>query len=62
MVLVIELLEEMRHQSIVLALEWVPREENEEANQLSNLATSSFDASGEVAVDPAAISWRVMDR
>eukprot|EP00969_Alexandrium_andersonii_P268105 11847535-Alexandrium_andersonii.AAC.1 len=52
----------MRHQGIALALEWVPREENEEADQLSNLITSSFDASREVTVDPAAISWRVMDQ
>ena len=45
--LLMELSEEMRGQQVVLDLRWMPRETNQEADDLSNLKTGAFDpASG----------------
>ena len=58
-VLILELVEEMRAQGLVLNL-WVPRESNKEADSLSNLDASGFDASREIKLDQPALRWRVL--
>eukprot|EP00974_Lingulodinium_polyedra_P058460 5629960-Lingulodinium_polyedra.AAC.1 len=57
-VLLIELLEETRAQSFPLALGWIPREENTEADSHTNQDCSDFCPALEIKVVPSALEWR----
>ncbi len=50
----------MRAQGLVLNLEWVPLGCNTEADSLSNLDASGFDASREIKLDQPALRRRVL--
>ena len=47
---------------MILRLGWAPRDQNEEADALTNSDFSSFELSRRVVVDLAAIEWRVLPR
>ncbi len=44
-----------------LALDWIPREWNQEADQLSNGRTEGFAADLRVRIDWAGVNWEVLD-
>ena len=60
-VLLIELSEELRSRKVALGLDWLPREENQEAADLSNMKTTDFDESLRVHVAAADLRWHVLD-
>ena len=43
-----------------LSLEWVPRDQNEEADSLTNLDFGAFSEENRVQVDPCAANWLVL--
>jgi len=46
----------------ILELNWIPREENQEADDLSNLKSSAFDPARRVPIEVASIPWLVLDK
>ena len=45
-----------------LAMEWCPREGNEEADRLSNGDLTGFDPARRVKLEPNELEWIVLDR
>ena len=45
-----------------LGLEWIPRGQNEEADDLTNWEFGRFSAEKRVEVDLQKVSWRVLER
>ena len=45
-----------------LAMEWCPREGNEEADRLSNSDFTGFSKSKRVELEPKKLEWMVLDR
>ena len=56
-----ELAAQTHRRNIDLRLSWIPREQNLEADALSNLQTESFSKSLRVAVNPLEMNWIVLD-
>ena len=56
----LELSEELRHQRMSLALDWVPRDENQEADDLSNMKVDGFSPERQVHVKGQDLVWRVL--
>ena len=59
-VLLVELSEELRHERVSLALDWVPRDENQEADDLSNMKVDGFSPERQIHVKGQGLVWRVL--
>jgi hypothetical protein len=59
-ILLIELSEQLRTRDSVLNLAWVPRGENQEADDLTNEDFSKFSSNLRIEVNPAEIKWIVL--
>ena len=59
---VMELAAQMEQRGCWIDLTWTPRELNQEADDLSNLRTGSFDESLRVPIDLVNSGWLVLDR
>ena len=55
-----ELTEQLSARDRWLRLAWAPRQQNEEADALTNACFEGFDPERRVHLDPAAIQWTVM--
>ena len=60
-VLLAELACQMRQRGMELSLRWAPREQNEEADALTNEDFTAFDPGRRVVVDLQKIKWLVLD-
>ena len=60
-VVLMELASVMAKEGIRLALKWVPRESNQEADDLSNMKTEAFDPKMRLDFDPATHAWEVLN-
>jgi hypothetical protein len=56
----IELSEQLRTREVELHLIWIPREENQEADDLTNEMFEKFSPEHRVLVDPLNIPWLVL--
>ena len=61
-VILAELAAEMKANNWKLGLEWIPRGQNEEADDLTNWEFGRFSAEKRVEVDLQKVSWRVLER
>ena len=59
-VVLMELVEQLDIRGAWLDLKWVPREENSEADDLSNFKVGGFSPDKELHVDLEALEWRVL--
>ena len=59
-ILLIELSEQLRTREVELHLIWIPREENQEADDLTNEMFEKFSPEHRVLVDPLNIPWLVL--
>ena len=59
--LLMELTEWLKEKDLMLDLHWVPRDQNEEADELSNMDPKNFSEELEIKVDPFKIRWKLMD-
>ena len=59
-VLLIELSEQLRSCSIEMHLEWLRRDDNQEADDLTNQKFSKFSPENRIQVDPSKIDWLVL--
>ncbi len=50
----------LEKKNVRLDLHWVPRESNEEADELSNLITNRFNPDLRIEIDLASASWEVL--
>ena len=57
---VMELAAQAEMRGVRMEVEWTPRERNQEADDLSNLLTSSFDHHKEVKINLKGQSWLVL--
>ena len=60
-VLLAELACQMRQRGMELSLRWAPREQNEEADALTNEDFTALDPGRRVVVDLQKIKWLVLD-
>ena len=60
-VFLMELSEELRARRVVLDLDWLPRDENQEADDLGHMKTSGFDDSRRIRGAPEDLKWHVLD-
>ena len=61
-VILAELAMQLRRRAVSLDLQWVPRDQNEEADALTNGAYGSFDPRRRLPIDPAKIEWLALPR
>jgi len=61
-VILAELSEQRRTRGMELDLVWAPRDQNEEADSLTNRHFTDFDPSLRIAVNPGEIQWLVLDK
>ena len=61
-VILAELSAQLRRQEFELNLEWVPRDQNEEADALTNEHYAQFDETLRIEVDVMKVKWLVMDK
>ena len=61
-VILTELAMQLRERSMELSLEWVPRDQNEEADALTNGDFTLFDPARRISVDPTKLEWIVLPR
>ena len=61
-VILAELAAEMKANNWKLGLEWIPRGQNEEADDLTNWEFGRFSAENRAEVDLQKVSWRVLER
>ena len=61
-ILLMELAEELRTEDRRVDLEWISRDFNVEADELSNSNWSKFDEKKRVTFDPKVQKWKVLDR
>ena len=61
-VILSELCLQLRDRDMALSLEWVPRDQNEEADALTNEEFGSFDVRRRIHVDLPSLTWKAMDR
>ena len=59
--LLMELSEEMRDQQVVMDLRWKPREENQEADDLSNMKVDGFSPDLRIRAGPSTVNFLVLD-
>ena len=59
-VILAELAEQLREEELDLDLFWVPREQNVEADALTNSCFEEFDVTRRIQVDPLALTWKVL--
>ena len=59
-VLIMELSEQLRCRGATLALNWLQRDLNQEADDLTNLEFGSFDMKNRIPVDPTQLKWLVL--
>ena len=59
-VLLMELSEQLERRNSWLRVDWTPREQNVQADALSNEQFHEFDPGKRVALDPAAVDWVVL--
>ena len=59
-VILTELSEQLRHRHLDLALRWIPRGQNEEADALTNQDFSSFRPSNRVDLDVSKLPFRII--
>ena len=57
----LELAEQLEARHSWLKLEWAPRQQNEEADALTNGNFDQFDPALRMAMDPTSMNWKVMD-
>jgi hypothetical protein len=57
-----ELAAQLKARSMALELDWAPRDQNEEADALTNNDFSAFDLSKRVSVDVDKIPWLIMPK
>ena len=55
-----ELTEQLAARDSWLKLSWVPRQQNEEADALTNACFDGFDPGRRVVIDPSTIEWKIM--
>lgn len=60
LVVLAELSEQLRDRDLEMGLFWVPRDQNEEADALSNSDFESFSPDLRIEVDPAEICWKIL--
>ena len=60
--LLMELTEWLKDLDMVLDLKWVPREQNGEADALSNMDVKDFDAQLRIDIQPEHIPWKIMNK
>jgi hypothetical protein len=58
--LLMELSEQLKAHDMELDLQWVKRDLNQEADELSNADFKNFDQARRVELDPSAIQWIVL--
>ena len=61
-VILAELAAQLKARGMALNLEWAPRDQNEEADALTNADYSSFDPARRIQVDVESVSWIVLPR
>jgi len=59
--LLMEMTEWLRELDLVLDLQWVPREQNNEADALSNMDTKDFDENHRIDIVPGKIPWKILN-
>ena len=59
--LLAELSEQLRFRNIELHLDWLPRNENQEADAITNQDFSAFSVENQLEVDPRKIPWIVLN-
>ena len=59
-ILIMELSEQLRVRNSALSLRWVPREQNQEADDLTNLNFSKFDEKHRIPLEPAKLDFLVL--
>ena len=62
MVILAELAVQLRRRGMGLKLHWAPREQNEEADALTNEEFSGFSPHKRVEVDVASLEWIILPR
>ena len=60
LVILTELAAQLRERRVDLALQWVPRSQNEEADAITNDRVEIFDKTLEVKMDPSKVDWVVL--
>ena len=61
-VILAELAEQLRVRQAELGLLWVPRDQNEEADDLTNGDFGRFSEANRIHVDPSKLKWLVLDQ
>ena len=61
-VILAELAEQLRIKGIELNLEWAPRDQNEEADALTNLHFTDFDPALRIDANPSDLHWQVLNK
>jgi len=61
-VILTELSAQMRAKNLELDLEWIPRNQNEEADAITNGQTGAFDQRRKIEVDVSALPFLVLDK
>ena len=61
-VILAEVAAQLKSRSMVLSLGWTPRDQNEEADALTNGDFASFDMSRRVDVDVSKVGWLIIPR
>jgi len=59
-ILIMELSEQLRVRNSALSLRWVPREQNQDADDLTNLNFSKFDEKHRIPLEPAKLDFLVL--
>ena len=60
-ILIMELSEQLRTRNAAPSLRWVPREQNQEADDLTNMVFEKFDEKNRVPVDPSKLQFLVLN-
>ena len=58
--ILLELVEELRENNLLLNLSWKSRTENTEADDLTNGDFTKFDASSRIEINPGEIKWKIL--
>ena len=61
-VILAELAAQLRKRAMALDLQWVPRDQNEEADALTNGAFGSLDPQRRIQIDPLKVEWLLLPR
>jgi hypothetical protein len=61
-VILAEVAAQLRSRGMALSLGWTPRDQNEEADALTNSDFTAFDKARRVEIDVAAVDWLILPR